>query len=63
MPLASERALLNEFDVRAKVAREAPFDRNVGKPMVFEGCSKSARADFTDLWMRKSYVFICVIEH
>ncbi len=34
--------LLNEFDARAKVAREAPFDRNGGKPLAFKG-SASAR--------------------
>ena len=28
-PLASARMLLNGFNARAKVAREAPFDRNV----------------------------------
>ena len=33
--LAGALPLLKQFEVRAKVAREAPFDRNVEKPLVF----------------------------
>ena len=33
--LAGAQTLLKQFEVRAKVAREAPFDRNVEKPLVF----------------------------
>ena len=33
--LAGALTLLKQFEVRAKVAREAPFDRNVEKPLVF----------------------------
>ena len=51
-----------EFEVRAKVAREAPMDRNVEKPLVFERFSESARVDFQIFWMRKSYVFICFLD-
>ena len=60
--LAGARKRSKEFEVRAKVAREAPFDRNVEKPMVFEGFSLRALADFHNFWMRKSYVFIGFIE-
>ena len=45
--LAGAQTLLKQFEVRAKVAREAPFDRNVEKPLVFEGFSLRARADFS----------------
>ena len=56
------RTRSKEFEVRAKVAREAPMDRNVEKPLVFERFSESARVDFQIFGMRKSYVFICFIE-
>ena len=46
--LAGAQTLLKQFEVRAKAAREAPFDRNVEKPSVFEGFSLRARADFFD---------------
>merc|ERR1712113_559064 len=58
-PLAGARTSSKEFEVRAKVARKAPMDRNVEKPLVFERFSESARVDFQIFWMRKSYVFIC----
>ena len=45
-PLAGARTSSKEFEVRAKVAREAPMDRNVEKPLVFERFSESARVDF-----------------
>ena len=61
-PLAGARTSSKEFEVRAKVAREAPMDRNVEKPLVFERFSESARVDFQIFWMRKSYVFICFLE-
>ena len=60
--LAGAQTLLKQFEVRAKIAREAPLDRNVEKPMVFEGFSLRALADFQNFWMRKSYVFIGFIE-
>ena len=60
--LAGARASSKESEVRAKVAREAPIDRNVEKPLVFERFSESARVDFQIFWMRKSYVFIGFIE-
>ena len=37
--LAGARPLTKTFEVRAKVAREAPIDRNVEKPFGFEGFS------------------------
>ena len=61
-PLAGARTSSKEFEVRAKVAREAPMDRNVEKPLVFERFSESARVDFQIFWMRKSYVFICFLD-
>ena len=42
LPLASARMLLNEFNARAKVAREAPFDRKVENHWFRKG-SASAR--------------------
>ena len=44
--LAGAQTLLKQFEVSAKVALEAPFDRNVEKPLVLEGFSKRAGADF-----------------
>ena len=35
VPLASARVSLKEFNASAKVARKAPFDRNVEKHLVF----------------------------
>ena len=61
-PRAGARKLLSSFDVRAKVARDAPMDRNVEKALVFERFSESARVDFQIFWMRKSYVFICFLD-
>ena len=34
VPLATARTLINELNARAKIAREAPFDRNVKKQWV-----------------------------
>ena len=56
--VAGARKRSKEFEVRAKFAREAPFDRNVEGQCVFEGFSKSARADFLLFCLNKSYVFI-----
>ena len=61
-PLAGARTSSKEFEVRAKVAREAPMDRNVEKPLVFERFSESARVDFQHFWMRKCCVFICFLD-
>ena len=60
--LAGAQTLLKQFEVRAKVAREAPIDRNVEKPLVFEGFSMFAGSDFSNFGMRKSYVFICFLD-
>ena len=60
--LAGAQTLLKQFEVSAKVALEAPLDRNVEKPLVLEGFSLRALADFQNFWMRKSYVFIGFIE-
>ena len=49
VPLASARMLLNEFNARAKIAREAPFDRNVEKQLVFEGF-RHAHAAVARMW-------------
>ena len=35
MALAGAQTLLKQFEERAKVAREAPIDRNVEKPLFF----------------------------
>ena len=61
-PLAGARTSSKEFEVRAKVAREAPMDRNVEKPLVFERFSESAQVDFQIFWVRKSYDFICFLD-
>ena len=61
-PLAGARTSSKEFEVRAKVAREAPMDRNVEKPLVFERFSQSAAVDFQSFWMRKWFVFICFLD-
>ena len=61
-PLAGARTSSKEFKVRAKVAREAPMDRNVEKPLVFERFSESAHVDFQIFWVRKSYDFICFLD-
>ena len=60
--LAGAQTLLKQFEVSAKVALEAPFDRNVEKPLVLEGFSMRAGADFDNFWMRKLCVFICFLD-
>ena len=60
--LAGAQPLLKQFDVSAKVALKAPLDRNVKKPLVLEGFSMRARADFQHFWMRKWCVFICFLD-
>ena len=60
--LAGAQTLLKQFEVSAKVALEAPFDRNVEKPLVLEGFSMRAGADFQHFWMRKWCVFICFLD-
>jgi hypothetical protein len=45
-PLAGARKSSKEFEVRAKVAREAAMDRNVKKTLVLKGFSMRAGADF-----------------
>ena len=45
--LAGALTLLKQIEVRAKGAREAPWDRNVEKPLVFGGFSLRARVDFS----------------
>ena len=44
--LAGAQTLLKQFEVSAKVALKAPLDRNVKKPLVLEGFSMRAEADF-----------------
>ena len=44
--LAGAQTLLKQFEVSAKVALKAPLDRNVKKPLVLEGFSMRAGADF-----------------
>ena len=51
--LAGAQTLLKQFEVSAKVAPTAPLDRNVKKPLVLEGFSMRAGADFQHFWMRK----------
>ena len=60
--LAGALTLLKQFEVRAKVAREAPFERKVEKPLVFEGFSLRARADFFDFVGWCNRCFQCFIE-
>ena len=60
--LAGAQTLLKQFEVSAKVALEAPFDRNVEKPLVLEGFSMRAGADFRNFGMRKWCVFICFLD-
>ena len=45
--LAGAQTLLKQFEVSAKVALEAPFDRNVEKPLVLEGFSMRAGGRFS----------------
>ena len=45
VPLANARMSLEEFNASAKVARKAPFDRNVEKTIGFQGFSKCARTE------------------
>ena len=45
--LAGAQTLLKQFEVSAKVALEAPFDRNVKKPLVLEGFSMRAGGRFS----------------
>ena len=61
-PRAGARKMLSWFDVRAKVAREGHFDRNVQKPLVFKDSARARGQIFETFWMRKSYVFICFID-
>ena len=51
--LAGAQTLLKQFEVSAKVALKAPLDRNVKKPLVLEGFSMRAGAEFQHFWMRK----------
>ena len=60
--LAGAQTLLKQFEVSAKVALKAPLDRNVKKPLVLEGFSMRAGADFRNFWMRKWCVFICFLD-
>ena len=55
--LAGAQTLLKQFEVRAKVAREAPFHRNVEKTIVFQGFSMRARADFSEFVGEKVVCF------
>ena len=60
--LAGAQTLLKQFEVSEKVALKAPLNRNVKKPLVLEGFSMRAEADFQHFWMRKCCVFICFLD-
>ena len=62
MALAGAQTLLKQFEERAKVAREAPIDRNVEKPMFLKVFNMPAEDDFSFFGVRKSYVFICFLD-
>ena len=62
MALAGAQTLLKQFEERAKVAREAPIDRNVEKPLVFERIRHARGRRFFNFFVRKSYVFICFLD-
>ena len=55
--MASARVLLNEFELRARVARAGPCHRNGEKQLVIEGFSKCARADFLNSLVGKLLCF------
>ena len=55
--LAGAQTLLKQFEVSAKVALEAPFDGNVEKPLVLEGFSMRAGADFQNFFYEKVVCF------
>ena len=55
--LAGAQTLLKQFEVSAKVALEAPFDGNVEKPLVLEGFSMRAGADFQNCFYEKVVCF------
>ena len=46
MALAGAQTLLKQFEERAKVAREAPIDMNVEKPLFSKGFNMPAEGDF-----------------
>ena len=48
--------------MRAKVAREGHFDKNVQKTLFFLDLARARGQIFEDFWMRKSNVFICLID-
>ena len=51
------RTRSKEFEERGEVARETPCDMNVENPMVFEGFSMRARADFSEFVGEKVVCF------
>ena len=55
--LAGAQTLLKQFEVSAKVALEAPFDRNVEKPLVLEGFSMRAGGRFSEFLDEKVVCF------
>ena len=55
LPLASARMLLNEFNARAKVAREATSDRNNENHCFFKGL-RHARAADARMWPASYYL-------
>ena len=62
MALAGAQTLLKQFEERAKVAREAPIDRNVEKPLFFLRIQHARGRRFFNFLVRKSYVFICFLD-
>ena len=59
--LASARMSLEEFSASAKVAREGPFDRNVGKQWVFLKVSASARGQMFQTCADEKVLFSYVL--
>ena len=55
--LAGAQTLLKQFEVSAKVALEAPFDRNVAKPLVLEGFQHARGGRFSEFLDEKVVCF------
>ena len=60
MALAGAQTLLKQFEERAKIAREAPIDRNVEKPLFFKGFNMPAEDDFS-IFVCESHMFSSVL--
>ena len=55
--LAGAQTLLKQFEVSAKVALQAPLDRNVKKPLVLKGFCMRAGTDFSTFLGEKVMCF------